>query len=36
MMQRMKIDNVISLGYNCEVSFQIHDYFGSVNSAVYS
>ena len=32
----MKVDNVISLGYNCEVSYRIRDYFGKLNSTIYS
>ncbi|MBO4947730.1 MAG: hypothetical protein J6C83_00105 [Peptococcaceae bacterium] len=36
MTPKIKIDHVISLGYNCEVSFRIRDYFGALNSVIYS
>ena len=29
-------DNIVSLGYNCEVSFRIEDYFGSLNAMPFS
>ena len=25
-------DRVVSLGYNCEVSFRIEDYYGSIDA----
>lgn len=36
MTPKIKIDHVISLGYNCEVSFRVRDYFGVLNSVIYS
>lgn len=32
----MRFDEVVSLGYNCEVSFRIEDYFGIINSFPFS
>ena len=29
-------DKVVSLGYNCEVSFRIEDYFGSIDAMPFS
>ena len=31
-----KFNNIVSLGYNCEVSFRIQDHYGYVNSIIYS
>lgn len=31
-----KFDEVVSLGYNCEVSFRIEDYFGNLNAMLFS
>lgn len=31
-----KFDEVVSLGYNCEVSFRIEDYFGKLNAMLFS
>ncbi|MDM0822046.1 hypothetical protein QTI12_14785 [Clostridium perfringens] len=35
-MQKNTFDEVVSLGYNCEVSFRIKDYFGKISSYPYS
>ena len=32
----MKYDEVVSLGYNCEVSFRIEQYFGKINAMPFS
>ena len=31
-----RFNNIVSLGYNCEVSFRIQDHYGYVNSIIYS
>lgn len=35
-MQKNVFDEVVSLGYNCEVSFRIKDYFNKISSYPYS
>lgn len=31
-----RFDEVVSLGYNCEISFRIEDYFGTLNAMLFS
>ncbi len=31
-----KFDEIVSLGYNCEISFRIEDYFGKLNAMLFS
>ena len=32
----LSYDEIVSLGYNCEVSFRIEDYFGTINAMPFS